>query len=31
MLAWLHPDITGSVQHENPDGDALSARVQFNF
>ena len=31
MLAWLHPDITGSVRHESPDGDALSARVQFNF
>jgi len=31
MLAWLHPDISGSVRHENPDGDALSARIQINF
>ncbi|MEP1471933.1 MAG: porin [Halieaceae bacterium] len=31
MLAFLHPDISGSVRHADPDGNALSARVQLNF
>ncbi len=31
MLAYLHPDISGSVRHANPDGDAVSARLQFLF
>ena len=31
MLAYLHPDISGSVTHPNPDGDALSMRVQLSF
>jgi phosphate-selective porin OprO/OprP len=31
MLAFLHPDISGSVWHEDPDGNALSMRLQFLF
>jgi phosphate-selective porin OprO/OprP len=31
MLAFLHPDISGSVRHADPDGNALSARLQLNF
>lgn len=31
MLAYLYPDISGSVTHASPDGDALSLRVQLSF
>ena len=31
MLALLHPDISGSVRHADPDGNAVSARLQLNF
>ena len=31
MLAFLHPDISGSVRHEDPDGNAVSMRLQFLF
>lgn len=31
MLAYLHPDISGSVTHPEPDGDALSLRAQLRF
>jgi phosphate-selective porin OprO/OprP len=31
MLAYLHPDISGSVRHADPDGDAVSMRLQFVF
>lgn len=31
MLAYLHPDISGSVRHADPDGDAVSARLQLMF
>ncbi|MBT4519939.1 MAG: porin [Halieaceae bacterium] len=31
MLALLHPDISGSIRHEDPDGDAVSVRVQFLY
>ena len=31
MLAFLHPDISGSVRHADPDGNAISARLQLNF
>jgi phosphate-selective porin OprO/OprP len=31
MLAFLHPDISGSVRHEDPDGNALSMRLQYLF
>ena len=31
MLAYLHPDISGSVQHDDPDGNAVSARFQLTF
>lgn len=31
MLAYLHPDISGSVRHDDPDGDAISARFQLTF
>ncbi len=31
MLAYLHPDIAGSVRHDDPDGDAVSVRVQVLF
>jgi len=29
MFAYLHPDISGSVRHADPDGDALSLRLQY--
>lgn len=31
MLAFLHPDISGSVWHEDPDGNAVSMRLQYLF
>ncbi len=31
MLAYLHPDISGSVRQDDPDGDAVSARLQLLF
>ena len=31
MLDYLHPDISGSVRHDDPDGDAVSARFQLIF
>ena len=31
MLAFLHPDISGSVRHDDPDGNAVSLRLQFLF
>lgn len=31
MLAYLHPDISGSVRHNNTEGDALSMRFQLRF
>lgn len=31
MLDYLHPDISGSVRHEDPDGNALSLRLQYLF
>ncbi len=31
MLAYLYPDISGSVTHPSPDGDALSLRVQLSY
>jgi phosphate-selective porin OprO/OprP len=29
MLAYLHPDIEGSVRHTSPDGNAVTLRLQF--
>jgi len=31
MLAFLHPDISGSVRHDDPDGNAVSMRLQYLF
>ncbi len=31
MLAFLHPDISGSVRHADPRGEAVSMRLQFVF
>ena len=31
MLSYLHPDISGSVRHDDPDGDAVTARLQLTF
>ena len=31
MLAYLYPDIAGSVTHADPDGHAVSARFQILF
>lgn len=31
MLALLHPDISGSVRHDDPDGNAASIRIQYLF
>jgi len=31
MLAFLNPEISGSVWHAEPDGNALSMRVQYSF
>ena len=31
MLAYLHPDISGSVRHDDPEGDAVASRGQLLF
>jgi len=31
MLALLHPDISGSVRHADPDGNAISMRFQYKY
>jgi phosphate-selective porin OprO/OprP len=31
MLAFLHPDISGSARHDDPEGNAVSMRLQYLF